>query len=356
VRLVAYTDNVQRGGADLSMSHLLRCLDPAVEVTVLGVSRSIVQWVAASRPTAATRVVPRPRSGHDRRSLAAHVRVLREINPEIVHANLSSPWSCQYAIAASGLLRRPRLVAVYQLVVPAISGGQRLAKRLTARLVDRHVGVGEHTSREVEELLGLDHRSVSTIHNGVPDQELRPLPLPRPRPAPVVGAIGRLEAQKGFDTLIRALTQIEGATLVFTGDGSQRSSLEQLASSLGVADRIIWKGWSDDPRAYLPSFDVIALPSRFEGFPLVALEALLARSAVVASDVGSVAEAVRDGETGLLVPPEDPAALAGAIRSLLADEQLRRRLGEEGRRLVLDRFTDVHMARGFESLYDELLA
>jgi glycosyltransferase involved in cell wall biosynthesis len=88
----------------------------------------------------------------------------------------------------------------------------------------------------------------------------------------------------------------------------------------------------------------------------VALEALLARSAVVASDVGSVAEAVRDGETGLLVPPEDPAALAGAIRSLLADEQLRRRLGEEGRRLVLDRFTDVHMARGFESLYDELLA
>lgn len=354
MRLVAYTDNVERGGADLSMSHLLRCLNPAVDVTVLGVSPSIVQWVAAARPIAATRVVPRPRSGHDWRSLAAHLRVIREIDPDIVHANLSSPWSCQYAIAAAGPLRGPRVVAVYQLVVPPISGRQRFAKRLTARLVDRHVGVGEQTSREVQELLGLEHGSVSTIHNGVPDQEHHP--LPRPRGGPLVGAIGRLEVQKGFDTLIRAVAQIEGATLVLTGDGSQRSSLERLASSLGVADRIVWTGWSDDPRGYFPSLDVVALPSRFEGFPLVALEALLASSAVVASDVGSVAEVVRDGETGLLVPPEDPRALAGAIRSLLADEQLRRRLGAQGRQLVLRRFTDVHMARGFESLYDELLA
>jgi glycosyltransferase involved in cell wall biosynthesis len=354
MQLVAYTDNVERGGADLSMSHLLRCLDPTVEVTVLGVSLPIVEWVASARPNAATCVVPRPRSGHDRRSLAAHLRVLRHINPDIVHANLSSPWSCQYVIAASGLLRRPRVVAVYQLVVPATSARQRLAKCLTTRAVDRHVGVGERTSRDVEELLGLEHGSVSTIHNGVPDQE--PRPRPRPRPGPLIGAIGRLETQKGYDTLIRALPEIEGATLVFVGDGSQRSPLEQLAYSLGVAERILWAGWSDDPRSYLASFDVFALPSRFEGFPLVILEALQARSAVVASDVGSVAEVIRDGETGLLVPPDDPAALAGGIRSLLGDEELRRRLGEEGRRVVLARFTDVHMTRAFESLYDELLA
>ena len=102
-------------------------------------------------------------------------------------------------------------------------------------------------------------------------------------------------------------------------------------------------------------FDVVALPSRFEGFPLALLEALLARSAVVASDVGSVAEAVRDGETGLLVRPEDPAGLAAAIRRLLADVELRRRLGENGRRLVLERFTADHMVYGFEALYRELL-
>jgi glycosyltransferase involved in cell wall biosynthesis len=118
---------------------------------------------------------------------------------------------------------------------------------------------------------------------------------------------------------------------------------------------VLWEGWSDDPRSYLGTFDVVALPSRFEGFPLTVLEALLARSAVAATDVGSVAEAVHGDETGLLVPPEDPAALAAAIRRLLADPPLRRRLGEQGRRLVLDRFTAGQMARAYESLYAELL-
>jgi glycosyltransferase involved in cell wall biosynthesis len=356
LRLVAYTDNVERGGADLSMSHVLARLDPAVEVTVLGISRPIVEWVASARPSAAMRIVPRPRSDHDWRSLRAHLRAFREIGPDIVHANLSSPWSCQYAIAAAGLLRRPRTVAVYQLVVPPVSERQRLAKRLTARAVTRHVGVGERTSREVEELVRLQPYSVSTIHNGVPDEPppSRP-PALSPGTPPFIGAVGRIEFQKGFDTLIQALRQIPNATLVVVGDGSERRRLEDLARDLDVADRVAWTGWREDPRTYLPSFDVVALPSRFEGFPLALLEALLARSAVVAADVGSVAEAVRDGETGLLVPPEDPAGLAAAIRRLLADVELRRRLGENGRRLVLDRFTADRMTLSFESLYRELL-
>jgi glycosyltransferase involved in cell wall biosynthesis len=353
VRLVAYTDNVDRGGADTSMSHLLARLDPTVDVTVVGVTREIVAWVAAARPTAGTMVVPRPRSGHDWRSLRAHFDALREIGPDILHANLSSPWSCQYAIAAAGLLRRPKIVAVYQLPRPPRSGRQLGMKRLTSRAVDRHVGVGDRTSREIEELLGLPEGCVATIHNGVPDVPLDT--APRPKPGPLVGAIGRLEPQKGYDLLIRALAQIEEATLVLVGEGSERFALAQLADRVGVADRVVWASWSDDARSYLGTFDVFAFPSRFEGFPLAVLEALLARRAVVASDVGSTAEAVRDGETGLLVPPENPAAFARAIRRLLADAQLRQRLGDQGRRLVLDRFTAGHMTRAFESLYDEVL-
>jgi glycosyltransferase involved in cell wall biosynthesis len=353
VRLVAYTDNIERGGADVSLSHLLATLERGIDVTVIGVSRDIVDWVAARRPSAATRVLPRPRSGHDWRSLRAHVSALREARPDIVHANLSSPWSCQYAIAAAGLLRRPRVVAVYQLPRSARSRRQLEVKRLSARAVDRHVGVGERTSREIEELVGLPSGSVLTIHNGVPDET--PTTAARPRPGPLIGAIGRLEQQKGYDILIRALPQIDDATLVLIGDGSERSALEQLAGRVGVADRVHWLGWSDDARRHLETFDVFAFPSRFEGFPLAVLEALLARRAVVASDVGSTAEAVRDGETGLLVPPEDSAALASAIRKLLAEAELRQRLGEQGRQLVLDRFTAGHMTRRFASLYEELL-
>lgn len=353
MRLVAYTDNIELGGADLCMSHLLARLDPATDVTVLGVSPEIVARVAAARPEAAMRVVPRPRSGHDLRSLSAHVRALRQLAPDMVHANLASPWSCQYCIAAATLVRGAQVVAVYQLPVPPISGRQRRMKRLTSRGVDQHVGVGTRTSRDVETLVGLPPGSVSTIHNGVPD-ERRP-PAPRPRPGPLIGAIGRLEPQKGFDLLIRALREVDNASLVLVGDGSEREPLERLARELGVAERITWIGWTDRVRSYLETFDVFALPSRFEGFPLAMLEALLARAAVVATDVGSVAEAVHDGETGLLVPAEDPAALAAATRRLLGDDDLRRRLGEEGRRLVLDRFTADHMTRAFESLYEDLL-
>ena len=353
MRLVAYTDNVELGGADLSLMHLLERLDAGVDVTVLGVADRIVERVASARPSAAVRVVPGPRSGHDLRSLRAHTAALRALAPDVLHANLASPWSCQYCIAAATILRRPRIVAVYQLPVPAVSRSQRLAKRLTTRGVHRHVGVGERTSREVEALVGLAHGSVRTIHNGVPDLELaRESDGRRTR---VVGAIGRLEHQKGFDVLVRSMAGIADASLVVVGDGGERAGLEDLARDVGVAARLEWKGWRDEPRTCLPDFDVVAFPSRFEGFPLAVLEALLARCAVVATDVGSTSEAVVDGETGLLVPPDDPDALAAAIRRLLADEGLRSRLGENGRRLVLERFTADHMTRAFESLYDELL-
>ena len=245
-------------------------------------------------------------------------------------------------------------MAVYQLAVPPLSERQRRAKRLTARAIDRHVGVGERTSQEIETLVGLARGSVRTIHNGVPDGDTAV--TPEQRRTPLVGTIGRLEPQKGVDVLIRALAEVEDANLLVVGDGSERGELEELARDVGVSDRVEWKGWSDEPRNYLPSLDVFVLPSRNEGFPLAVLEALLAEIAVIASDVGSVAEAIRDGETGLLVPPEDHGALAAALRRILADEALGRGLGENGRRLVLDHFTADHMARAFESLYDELTA
>jgi glycosyltransferase involved in cell wall biosynthesis len=279
---------------------------------------------------------------------------VRTFAPHVVHASLASPWACQYALAAAGLARTPAVVAVYQLPRPASSALQPLTKRVTNIVVDRHVGVGDRTSRELERLLHFDSASVLTIHNGVPDVPIE-RPAPRPASGPIIGATGRLEPQKGFDVLLRALVALEEATLVVVGDGSERPALEALARELGVEARVGWAGWQDEPRTWLPAFDVWALPSRFEGFPLALLEALLAGRAVAAADVGSVAEAVRDGETGLLVPADDADALTLALRRLLDDDALRRRLGATGRTHVLGRFTADGMARAFRELYDDLL-
>jgi glycosyltransferase involved in cell wall biosynthesis len=128
----------------------------------------------------------------------------------------------------------------------------------------------------------------------------------------------------------------------------------RLAAELGVDGRFVLAGWSDDPAGWLRSFDVLALPSRTEGLPLAAVEAMLAGVPVVATAVGSVPEAVRDGETGLLVPPEDPHALAAALRRVLEDGELRRRLVEAGRALAEERFTPAAAARAYEELYASL--
>jgi glycosyltransferase involved in cell wall biosynthesis len=353
LRVVLYTDARELGGAELSLAHLAASLDQQIDLCVLGIRASLVDRLVENRPSASRALVPPPRSGRDWRSLAAHLAALRSYPSDVVHANMASPWSCQYAVAAAGLLRR-RVVAVYQLPVPPINRLQRIAKRVTSLAVNRHVGVGEHTSREVEQLLSLPKASVRTIHNGVPDEPVEP--TPRALNSFTVGAVGRLEWQKGYDLLLRALVNAAPVTAVLVGDGGERARLERLAIKLGVANRVVWTGWQSNPRSYLPTFDAFVLPSRFEGFPLSVLEAMLAEVPVVATDVGSVSEAVVSGQTGLLVPPENPAALADALDDLLRDADLRRRLGTSGRRLVLGRFTASHMASAFESLYAELVA
>jgi glycosyltransferase involved in cell wall biosynthesis len=114
-------------------------------------------------------------------------------------------------------------------------------------------------------------------------------------------------------------------------------------------------GWVERARDYLPALDVVAMPSRFEGFPLAAVEAMLASRPLVATPVQSIPEAVEDGVTGLLVPPEDVGALAGAIAELLGDGSRREEMGKRGRALALERFTSRTMARSYEALYGRLL-
>jgi glycosyltransferase involved in cell wall biosynthesis len=117
-----------------------------------------------------------------------------------------------------------------------------------------------------------------------------------------------------------------------------------------------WVGWSDTPRSYIAAVDVLAVPSRVEAFPLVILEAMLAGRPVVASAVGSVDEAVTDEVTGLLVPPDDPAALAAALGRLVGDADLRVRMGARGRERAVERFSIDAMARSYEALYERLVA
>jgi glycosyltransferase involved in cell wall biosynthesis len=353
VRVLLYTDARELGGAELSLGNLAAGLSSRLDVAVMGVDPRTVGAIARCRPGTRAVVVPFIESRRDARAIGAQLRALARLRPDVLHVNLNGPWSSQLAILLGLLLPRVAVLAVEQLPTPAAGAGQRCVKRMLARRLSAHVAVSERSAREIEREVGLAPGSVLVIHNGVPDVGPRQ-PSPGSEGGTTIGAVGRLERQKGHDVLLRALAELPGTRLVLVGEGGERAGLERLAAELGVAERVRFEGWAEQPRLLLQGFDVLALPSRFEGFPLAVVEAMLAGLPVVASDVGGVREAVLPGETGLLVPPDDAGALAAALRELLADRPRRLALGARGRSLALERYTAAAMARSFESLYEEV--
>ncbi len=152
---------------------------------------------------------------------------------------------------------------------------------------------------------------------------------------------GRLARPKGVDVLLEAVSRLGDALdwrLELAGDGELRGALEAQAERLGIAARCRFLGHLPDPAPLYARAHVVVVPSRYEGFGYVAAEAALTGVPVIASRAGGLREVVRDEETGLLVRPEDPAALAEALRRLAADRALAERLGEAARASARERF------------------
>jgi glycosyltransferase involved in cell wall biosynthesis len=206
-------------------------------------------------------------------------------------------------------------------------------------------------------VLNLKPGSALVIHNGMPvPRALAPSAPPSVSGGLRIGAVGRLAEQKGLHTLIEALRSLPQCRLTLVGEGPERAALEDLVHRYSLSDRVEFAGWASPPWTGTWSFDVLAMPSINEGFPLVIVEAMLASIPVVASTVGGIPEIVVPDSTGLLVPPGDPGALAQALRRLADDPQLRQDMGARCRSVALEQFTDKVMAARFEALYRELLS
>lgn len=202
-------------------------------------------------------------------------------------------------------------------------------------------------------------RVAPTIPLGVPEGPARP-PLTGP---PTIGFAGRLSPEKGVDVLLRAmpavLARVPEARLVIAGDGPESRALRRLAERVGTLDRTRFLGHverAELDEALAPAW-VQAIPSRWdEPFGLVAIEAMMRGTAVVASAAGGLADSVVDGRTGLLVPRGDPAALADAIVRVLSSREEAESMGAAGRRRALSDFQESAVVDAFTRLYRELLA
>lgn len=175
----------------------------------------------------------------------------------------------------------------------------------------------------------------------------------------VVGTVTRLDYAKGLPWWLRAARLIgeqePRARFVIVGEGRERGQLADLANRLGLGDKLVWTGQQEGVE-YLPVFDLFIQSSLYEGLSLALLEAMAARLPVVATHVGGNPEAVKHGETGLLVPPGDEEALARAALRLLSDDPMRRAMGQRGRALVEQEFTEEMMVARVAALYQYLLS
>jgi len=183
--------------------------------------------------------------------------------------------------------------------------------------------------------------------------------LARAAGRPIVFTVGRHVHYKGFDVLLRAMADID-ALLIIGGTGPLTADLKRQAAASGLQDRVLFAGYVPDEElvAFYDACDVFTMPStnRGEAFGLVQLEAMHLGKPVVSTRLGTGVEFVNvEGETGLLVPPGDVSALRGAIQRLLADPELRRRLGDAGRARVASTFSVAQMVQGTLDVYRSVL-
>lgn len=175
---------------------------------------------------------------------------------------------------------------------------------------------------------------------------------------PVLGNVARLTAQKGQHTLLQAmplvLQQFPNTQLVMVGDGELRESLQQLATELDLTPQVHFLGYQANGAEWMANFDLLVHPSRWEGFGLVLLEAMAAKLPIVATQVSAIPEIVQSGETGLLIPPEDPIALAQAICRILSDRAIAQQMGLAGYQRLQQHFTVQAMVDRTCQLYQQL--
>jgi glycosyltransferase involved in cell wall biosynthesis len=171
----------------------------------------------------------------------------------------------------------------------------------------------------------------------------------------LVLAVGRLVEQKNHALAIRALAEVPNAMLAIAGEGPLRDELQRTAADAGVADRVVLAGLRPDARALMGAADAIVLPSHWEGLPLTALEALASGTPLVATAVRGLRDLVADGRDALLVPPDDPRALAEALRRVLDDDGLAARLAKHGRE-VDGAGSEQRMVDEFLAVYEKLVA
>jgi glycosyltransferase involved in cell wall biosynthesis len=301
----------------------------------------------------------------DRRRLNSW-RMLRalisKLRPDIVVTHSSSD---SWLTAAAALFYHPRPVIVRLRHISASVRRGPLNRWLYGRVCARIVTTGEAIRSMLIERLGLDPAHVVSVPTGTDLSRFRPgikevarKKLGLPENQNIIGIVATLRSWKGHRFLVSAMVDPRLSTerLVIVGDGPQEPMLRKQIDELRLAGRVQLVGRRDDVLPWLQAFDVFVLPSTAnEGVPQALMQALACELPVVTTNAGAILELACEGENALIVPAENPSALADAIERLLQDPALRQRLGIAGRRAVEEKHSTAAMLEAMEDVYRDAM-
>ena len=309
-------------------------------------------------------------------TLASMLRVICQITrlakrekADLIHANSAAIGV--HAVPAAALLGLPIVVHAHDFLTAHLTNWlltllmsyKRASMIFVSRALAEHYNAARHSY------------PYRVIHNGVDSALFSPDPTARhallnelglPPYSFLIGAIGRLERMKGFDLVIQAFATVVAehpqARLLIVGDvdfdrlRSVKDDLMQLARDLGISDKVVFTGFRSDVPRIMAGIDVLAhCPRTGEGFSMILTEAMACARPVVTVGTGGTVEQIEHGLNGFLVPPKDIAALANAIARLVADPEMARKMGAEGRRIVEERLMLEKQAAEIDRYYADSL-
>ncbi len=303
------------------------------------------------------------RHTYDVRQILGLIRLIQEERIQLIQTTL---FYADILGTLAGILTGIRNVNSWEVYTEQYSFKQKCAYRLASKWLSAIVAVSDATRKKMIQQYHLPEAKVRTIHYGIDVKKfLGKNPryireeLGIPKNTIVFGTIARFTEQKGHRYLIQAIPKLiqhfPHVLFLWVGDGPLRPSLIQLAQDHNILSYIQILGFRKDVDALLHAMDIFVLPSLYEGFPNAVLEAMVCGKPVVATRVDGIPEAVVHGETGVLVPPKDPEALAEALIQMGQNSTLRKRMGENGKRRIHEYFLLEHQINAFDQLYKELV-
>ncbi len=361
LRIALATESDRMGGAETMLAHLatgLRARGHHVELLIPARGSG---WLDAQ--LRGVDVPSRPLSlGRVRWTPVAEIRrAMADMKADVLHSHMIG--LAMFGAAATAGSRVRHVITMHGTGHETSAARRRWALRAALRASDAPIAVSDGLRRELRGLIGRVADRMDVLPNGVPERHgARDATRASLGVAPdelLVVAVGNLFHNKNHAALLDALGRIPADVrwrLVIAGRREDAAdSLDERIAALGWRQRVHLLGPRDDVPDLLAASDVFAMPSLNEALPMALLEAMFSGTAIVASSVGGIPEAVRDGQEGVLVPPGDVETLAAALARVLTDAQLRRTLGEAARARARTQYGVDRMVAAHEALYTRLV-